>query len=213
MLLFFVFAWAPACADVIVIGDSIGVGLSLASGAHRFAHNSVAIRGGDTLGQLANADKKSIVILSLGTNDAVGKIVGLEKSIDKLVQGIEERGSRVFWMGPPCVFKPWNENVMTLDRILEARLKHSTISYISVADPAICDRGLRAPDGVHFNMRGYITLWARVAVRAGLPDRVRGTDGEIQLERTRQKMKKLKRTARPTAAQPKVQARTAEDAK
>lgn len=161
-------------AAEVIIGDSIGVGLSMASGARSLAHNSVAIRGGDTMSQLAKVTRGDIGVLSLGTNDAVGTLAGVGAAIDRLVGGIEKSGVRIIWMGPPCVLKKWNVNVERLDRALRERLQSTSITYVSVADQAICDRSLRAPDGVHFNMRGYATLWSRVAAVGGFPEHVKG---------------------------------------
>ena len=72
-------------------------------------------------------------------------------------------------MGPPCVNKEWNSNVVQLDRILQERLRRAPrITYVSVADQNYCDRNLRASDGVHFTMKGYGLLWSHVKDKSGI---------------------------------------------
>ncbi|MFY9657141.1 MAG: hypothetical protein WAK01_11215 [Methylocystis sp.] len=155
-------------SKAVVVGDSIGVGISMAGHVPRLAHNSVTIRSADALSQLKRVPHGSVAIISLGTNDAVGSIKGVESGIDKLVAVAKSEDLHVVWIGPPCVRKDWNKNVLKLDEILKQRLE-GKISYVSAADTALCDGGLRAGDGVHFNMRGYGMLWARASEAAGVP--------------------------------------------
>lgn len=160
---------APAQASkAIVLGDSIGVGVSMAAGVPRLAHNSVSIRSADAISQIQRAPRGSIAFLSLGTNDAVGSIAGVEKGVDRIVDAARSADVHVVWIGPPCVTKAWNTNVMKLDAILKQRLA-GQITYVSAADPNLCDRSLRAGDGVHFTMKGYSILWARAREAAGVP--------------------------------------------
>jgi lysophospholipase L1-like esterase len=166
--------WAglPAHASpsrVIILGDSIGVGLSLAGGSQRLATNSVAIRSTEIMEQLRRVDASQVAVVSLGTNDAVGHLKGVEKAIDQIVDQVNRSNLRVIWMGPPCVNKAWNTNVLQLDRILQERLRRAPrITYVSVADQNYCDRTLRAGDGVHFTMKGYGLLWAHVKDKSGI---------------------------------------------
>jgi len=162
----------PALASgAIVLGDSIGVGISMASGAPRLAHNGVGIRSADAISQIRRAPSGSVAILSLGTNDAVGSIAGVEQGIERIVSAAQETGKRVVWVGPPCVLKAWSGNVQRLDQILRARLSgRDGVSYVSAADQSLCNPGLKAGDGVHFTMRGYGILWARARQAAGLPE-------------------------------------------
>ena len=155
-------------SKAVVIGDSIGVGISMAGHVPHLAHNSVTIRSADALSQLKRVPHGSVAIISLGTNDAVGSIKGVESGIDKIVAVAKSEDLHVVWIGPPCVRKDWNKNVVKLDEILKARLA-GKIPYVSAADTALCDGGLRAGDGVHFNMRGYSMLWARASEAAGVP--------------------------------------------
>ena len=66
------------------------------------------------------------------------------------------------------MFKPWNTKVEKLDGILKRKLSSGPVSYVSMADSAVCDKSLRASDGVHFNMRGYAMLWGRARDAAGV---------------------------------------------
>jgi lysophospholipase L1-like esterase len=151
-------ACLPASANpsrVIILGDSIGVGLSLAGGSQRLAANSVGIRSNQIIEQLSRVDASQVAVVSLGTNDAVGHLRGVEKAIDQIIETVNRKNLRVVWMGPPCVNKDWNTNVVQLDRILQERLRRAPrITYVSVADQNYCDRNLRASDGVHFTRPG-----------------------------------------------------------
>lgn len=181
-------------ATAIVIGDSIGVGVSMAGGAPRLAHNSVAIRGKDALAQLHRVPHDAVAILSLGTNDAVGSIAGVERGVEKIVAAAEDAGVRLVWLGPPCVSKPWNKNVVKLDQILASRLA-GRAAYVSVADDSICDKSLRAGDGVHFNMRGYSLLWTRAREAAGLPAEAAPGPAVAQARKPAHKRRHLARAA------------------
>jgi hypothetical protein len=162
------FASPSHASKAVVIGDSIGVGISMAGHVPRLAHNSVTIRSADALSQLKRVPHDSVAIISLGTNDAVGSIKGVESGIDKIVAVAKSEDLHVVWIGPPCVRKDWNKNVVKLDGILKERLA-GKIPYVSAADSALCEGDLRAGDGVHFNMRGYSMLWARASEAAGVP--------------------------------------------
>jgi len=159
---------SPAiAAPAVVLGDSIGVGVSMAGGVPRLAHNSVTIRSADVIRQLKRLSPGTVAFLSLGTNDAVGSIAGVERGVDRIVQAARSGDLHLVWIGPPCVLKPWNTNVTKLDSILSHRLA-GQVPYVSIADPQLCDTSLRGADGVHFNMRGYSVLWARAQSVAGV---------------------------------------------
>lgn len=156
-----------AASNAIIVGDSIGVGVSMAAGVPRLAHNSVTIRSSDALAQLKRAPRDSVTFVSLGANDAVGSLAGVERSVDKLLAAARDANLRLVWIGPPCVMKPWNRNVVKLDEMLRNRLVGQA-TYVSIADQGLCDKSLRAGDGVHFNMRGYSLLWDRARDAAGV---------------------------------------------
>jgi len=152
-------------AQGIILGDSIGVGVSMASGLPRLAHNSVSIRSANAVEQIRRARDK-VAFLSLGTNDAVGSIVGVSGGIERIVEAARKSNVKLVWIGPPCVLKSWNTNVVKLDAALQSQLA-GRVAYVSVADQKICDRSLRAADGVHFTMQGYRILWSRARAAAG----------------------------------------------
>lgn len=157
----------PALATpALILGDSIGVGLSLASGVKALAHNSVLIGRDDILGQIAQVPVGTIAFLSLGTNDAVGSVKGVTARIEKVLAAVEAAGIKAVWVGPVCVIQPWNETVGELDALL-AKTLAGRMTYVSYADAGLCDRAIRGRDGVHFNMTGYKTLWGMARVAAG----------------------------------------------
>jgi lysophospholipase L1-like esterase len=152
-----------------IVGDSIGVGVDWAAKAPSQARNSVAIYNGWVLDQLQRSPRGATVFMSLGTNDAVGGALDVREPVEKIVATAEGQGLRLVWIGPPCVLKPWNENVKKLDAILREELHGTGVTYVSMSDPSLCDRSLRAGDGVHFNMAGYTRMWQKAATAAGVP--------------------------------------------
>ncbi len=156
---------SPAAADGVVIGDSLGVGVSMASGLTRLARNSVSIRGGGILGQIKQAPPGSTVFMSLGTNDAVGRVDGLDGDIGRIVAA--SSNVNLVWIGPPCVMKAWDANARTLDGIIRARTAGTGVTYVSMRDPGMCASGARAKDGVHFTMGGYRMMWAKARSASG----------------------------------------------
>jgi hypothetical protein len=156
---------ARAATNGIVIGDSLGVGVSMASGLTRLARNSVAIRGGAVVSQIQQAAPGSVVFMSLGTNDAVGRVDGLDGDIGRIVAA--SRGVKLVWIGPPCVLKAWDSNAERLDGMLRARLSGTGVTYVSMRDPGLCAPGSRAKDGVHFTMAGYGMMWSKARMAAG----------------------------------------------
>jgi hypothetical protein len=156
---------ALSAPGIIILGDSIGVGVSMASGLPRLAHNSVSIRSANAVEQIRRAHD-TVAFLSLGTNDAVGSIAGVSGGIERIVEAARKSNVKLVWIGPPCVLKSWNTNVVKLDAALQSQLA-GRVAYVSVADQKICDRSLRAADGVHFTMQGYQILWSRARAAAG----------------------------------------------
>jgi hypothetical protein len=159
---------SPAVAmGEVVTGDSLGVGIAMASGFENRAANSVSIRGGHAVDQLRRVRPGSTVFMSLGTNDAVGSIRGLDKGIDKIVETAKASRLKLIWIGPPCVIKTWDNRAVELDGILRERLAGTGITYVSMRDPSLCSPSARGSDGVHFNMEGYRNMWSRVAAASG----------------------------------------------
>jgi lysophospholipase L1-like esterase len=165
--LFFAACAQAFAANGVVVGDSLGVGISMAGGLENHAKNSVTIRGTRAIEQLREVRPGSTVFMSLGTNDAVGPVKGIEKSIDHVVQAANAARVKLIWLGPPCVNKAWDKNAAELDGILRERLAGSGVVYVSMRDQNICAPSVRSKDGVHFNMQGYRAMWAKAANAAG----------------------------------------------
>lgn len=165
--LFFVGACPTLAANEVVTGDSLGVGIAMASGFENRAANSVSIRAGSAVDQLRKIRPGSTVFMSLGTNDAVGSVKGLEKGIDRIIETANTSRLKLIWIGPPCVSKSWDTRAVELDGILRARLAGTGITYVSMRDPSLCTPSVRSSDGVHFNMEGYRGMWAKAAAASG----------------------------------------------
>lgn len=163
---------APAYAfGELILGDSLGVGVKLASGHAGPARLSQFIRNDQILSQISQVPNGATAILVLGTNDSVGSVKGLEKNIDNIVRAVQQRGIKLVWVGPPCVFKAWDHNSRDLDVMLEQRLASTSIKYVSIrSDAELCSGRYTGGDGVHLNMTGYAMLWHKARVAAGLPD-------------------------------------------
>jgi hypothetical protein len=163
---------APSAAlaeNAVIVGDSIGVGVDWAAKLPSQAKNSVAIYNGWVLEQLRQAPRGATVFMSLGTNDAVGGALNVKKPVETIVATAESQGVKLVWMGPPCVLPAWEAHAKQLDEILATQLAGTSVQYVSMQDPGLCDRSLRAPDGVHFNMAGYTRMWQKAASAAGFP--------------------------------------------
>lgn len=156
--------------DIRIIGDSIGEGVHLASNypspANRF---NVAIYTPFIFQQIKEMPEGATVFMSLGTNDAVGGLVDVKKRVDEIVAAADDRKIKLYWLGPPCVIKPWEVSSRKLDEILAAQLAATSVTYVSLQDPGFCEASLHAGDGVHFTMAGYSRIWQKAATVAGVP--------------------------------------------
>ena len=182
------FSNAPAAcaAPGIVLGDSIGVGLAAAGGIKGLAHNSVTIGSGDIARQIGAVPAGAVAFISLGTNDAVGSIKGIEARIDRTMAAVQAAGIKAVWVGPVCVIQPWNERVTQLDAVLRRKLA-GRIAYVSLAGAAYCESGIRGHDGVHFTFAGYRRLWAQARAAAG--EEIEGGTAAIPHAATRKRKK------------------------
>jgi hypothetical protein len=176
------FRWAPfavvACAAAagaaetrvgVVVGDSEGVGVAMASGLKGLARISVFIRGGKAVAQINQAPTGATAFVVLGSNDAEGSIKGLDSSIDAILQAAAARNIKLVWIGPPCVRRPWNARVRELDQMLQQRFAGSAVRYVSMWDEKICSGAFYAHDGVHMTMQGYSYMWEKARTAAGFP--------------------------------------------
>ena len=160
---------AAMAANAEVIGDSLGVGVSWASKLPSLAKLSVSIYSRQILDQIRALPRGTTAFLSLGTNDAVGGALDVKAKVDEIVATAKEQEVKLVWMGPPCVFKPWNAYSEKLDGILRDQLKDTGVVYVSMFGDDICDRSLRGAEGVHFTMAGYNVMWHKAAAAAGFP--------------------------------------------
>lgn len=156
-----------APANAMVLGDSQGAGVQLASGLKGFAHNSVHIRGAKAIEQIDNTPSGTMAFLVLGSNDAEFSIKGLDKSIDDIVHAAEARNITLVWIGPPCVRKAWNARARELDQMLAQRFAQGPVKYVSMWDDTICSFVFHEPDGVHLTMKGYEYIWRKASAVAG----------------------------------------------
>jgi len=161
---------ATAAGDIRVIGDSIGEGVHLAtnypSPANRF---NVAIYTPNIFEQIKAMPEGATVFMSLGTNDAVGGLVDQSRRVDQIVAAAAAQKIKLYWLGPPCVLKPWEVSSRKLDEHLAAQLSGASVTYVSLQDPEFCEASLHAGDGVHFTMAGYSRIWQKAATVAGVP--------------------------------------------
>jgi hypothetical protein len=158
---------APALAGGEIIGDSLGVGVGWASKLPSRAKISVSIQSGAILGQLRQAHQGDTVFMSLGTNDAVGGALNVKSKVEMIVKTADELGVKLVWIGPPCVKPSWDTQSQKLDKILSEQLAGTSVTYVSMRSDGLCDRSVRAPDGVHFSMEGYGRMWRKAAGAAG----------------------------------------------
>jgi hypothetical protein len=152
-----------------VIGDDFGVGLSWASQLPSTARHGVAIFSGAIMEQLRQARRGETVFLSLGTNDAVGAALDVHSKVAAILAAANAQGIKLVWMGPPCVLKPWEQYSNRLDRILKEQLAGTSATYVSLQEPKFCDRSVHTPEGVHFNMAGYMLMWRVAATAVDFP--------------------------------------------
>ncbi len=159
-----------AMAEYAVIGDSLGVGVNWAAKSRlALAKNSIAIHGGAILEQIRQLPRGTTAFMSLGTNDAVGGAVDVRKPVQDILAAAAARDVKLVWLGPPCVFKPWNTYAKQLDAKLRDQLKGTSVVYVGMQDADICNPSLRGAEGVHFTMAGYTLMWRKAAAAAGFP--------------------------------------------
>jgi hypothetical protein len=155
----------------LVLGDSLGVGVKIASGHPGPARLSQFIRNDQLLEQINTVPAGATAIMVAGTNDSAGSVKGLERNIVNIVRAVESRRIKLVWVGPPCVRKSWDRNSRDLDAMLTARLASTSIKYVSLrSDAALCSGQYTGGDGVHMNFAGYTIMWNKARAAAGLPD-------------------------------------------
>lgn len=157
---------SPArAADGFFIGDSIAASIAQTVGIKSIAHHSVSLRKAapkNIARQLASLPKGSIVLMGLGLNDAAIPVKGLRTDIEWVIVGALTTGEKIVWVGPPCVLKRWDARAKEMDDYLRQRLASTTIQYVSLRDPQICQPGMRTGDGQHFTIAGYRYVWEKI---------------------------------------------------
>lgn len=148
--------------DVVIVGDSIGEGIATSNGLRSVARRNVSLVRSDVAGELRRIGKGAIAVMSLGLNDAGDPLTRLRKPIEKAITAIEGTGVTVIWLGPPCVLTKLDGKVRDLDGYLQARLAGTPIRYISLRALGVCDKSLRAKDGIHYTFAGYKEIWTRL---------------------------------------------------
>ena len=166
---------SAAAASPAVIGDSLGVGVSMASGLKGHAANGVTIRGPRVIEQIKKLSPGTVAYMSLGTNDAVGPV----KGSDSVIAAAERARVKLVWLGPPCVHTAWDKNAHELDGMLRERLAVAKVTYVSMRDTQICSNELHARDGVHLTRRGYSYMWAKAQSAAAV--RVASVESPVAL--------------------------------
>ena len=179
------------------------MGVGMASQLPSVAAISIAIRGPKIIEQLRAVPAGSTVFLSLGTNDAVSNLVKGGTDLDRLVAFVHEQRLKLYWIGPPCVLKPWDESAKKLDESLRADLARTGITYVGMRAAALCDPAVRAKDGVHFTMTGYRMMWQLAAEAANFKPVVQSAPvhaGPAHAAPPKKKRKKLHKKAVAPAA-------------
>jgi len=121
---------APAGAAAYILGDSLGLGVSMAAKLKNLSKLSVHIRGSKALEQFTQTPPGSTAFLVLGTNDAHGSIARLDKSIEAIVVAAERKNIKLIWMGPPCIRQSWDARARELDAILRAHDEKSLLRFV-----------------------------------------------------------------------------------
>jgi acyl-CoA thioesterase I len=187
-------AITPAAARVPVIldfGDSLTAGYGLTPEQAFPARLEAALRrqgiearvvdggvsGDTTAGGLARldwslAEKPDLVILALGSNDALRGIdpAAVRDNLDKIIQKIEASGARVLLLGMLAPSNWGEEYRSAFDRIFpELARAHHVPLYPFFLEGVAMKPELNQPDGLHPNERGVAVLVDRIApVVAGL---------------------------------------------
>ncbi len=156
-------ARAPAAApSVWIVGDSIGEGLRWASGAPGDTKRGLSLVGNKTvLHQIAGAPKDALVIISLGTNDAL--VLNKPERVGVVAGAViaNAGGRRIVWVGPPRPDATWAGRAYLLDQALALAVPKAGGRYVSAfATPGLFAH--HAKDGVHFDLAGYRLLWEAV---------------------------------------------------
>ncbi len=163
----------PGKTRLLVVGDSLAVGLSPYLGAlaspRKVAFDSLAAVGtridqwahSATLRDKLRSFSPTLVLVSLGTNDAYmmgTDIVSKQRAeLRTLLAMIRDSGADYVWIGPPALPAPKTPAMLTmlLSEIPSLHYYHSETLSLP-----------RGPDGLHPTIKGYAgwagALWAHL---------------------------------------------------
>ena len=156
---------AARAAEGFVIGDSTAASFAQTVGIRSIASHSVSVRRNfprPIAPQFARLPKGAVTLMLLGLNDAFTPVKGLQKDIEWVIDGALATGEKIVWIGPPCVLKKWDSRAKEMDDYLRQRLASTSIQYVSLRDPQICQPALRASDGMHFTTAGNRYVWEKI---------------------------------------------------
>ena len=157
-------ALVPSGKKVLIIGDSLAVGLSpelskllRKNGYTTASHAKIGTNTVQWLKWIKEdlaVHKPSLVIVSLGTNDAAANQQWIERNKEsflKLIKQVESSGAKIMWIGPP-----------EFDAKLLPRVPYVRDIIIGAAPIFYDSRGFdipRASDKIHSTPAGY-KAWA-----------------------------------------------------
>lgn len=160
---------APALAPPApwwIVGDSIGEGLRWASGAPGDTKRGLPLRAGapHVLHQIEGAPPGAHIVISLGTNDAIGRQPpeALGVYLDRVVDEAAKTAALITWVGPIKPNAPWAADALHIDSFLALKVPALGARYVSAYH---ADLGPHAKDGVHYGLGGYRKLWEIVSAR------------------------------------------------
>jgi hypothetical protein len=163
----------------------------VSTGLSRYDYVNIQTR---TQGQL-DEQPVDVAVILFGTNDAQGIDTGDQvhmfgtdawkaayaKRVDDLVALMRSRDVAVYWVGLPRMKRDtFDAKMMLINRLVEARMRALNVPYIETEElTANSDGGyeaylptetgrrtlMRANDGIHMSMAGYLRMSAPVAAR------------------------------------------------
>ena len=84
--------------------------------------------------QIKEMPRGATVFMSLGTNDAVGGALDVRRRASRRSsRPPTHRASSSYWVGPPCVIKPWQVHSKKLDEILQSELEGTSVDLCQPA--------------------------------------------------------------------------------
>ncbi len=193
----------PSPAPVAVVAPAAAKLSQVSTGLSRYDYVNIQAK---TRGQL-DATPVDVAVMLFGTNDAQGIDTGgvvhmfgtdgwkaaYGQRIDDLVALLRSRNVAVYWVGLPRMKRDsFDGRMMLINGVVEARMRALGVPYIETVALTSNEAGgyeaylpndsgrrvlMRANDGIHMSMAGYLRMSAPVAARlkrdAGL-DRPRG---------------------------------------